>query len=317
MYCRFSTLMLRQLRPPWRLPKSAQKLERRAATHVRHTALTVSSHITAVTMLHTGDPARCRLHMRGQGDADGGSGIDGSEWVSFDDKTVRAVGDWDNVVEKVDGGLLMPQLLFFGKHDPAQRDERDGALERTKRAGAELSHRARAEAEAAAEAARLAAEEQARAEAEAVAQKPPIDRSTDRSISLSPSSLSLAHPTRTPKRQKERMISPPSIPGGPREDEDGAVCVCDVCVSRGVRRTSGGPTTHPSILVLLFVSLSFSTPPPPPPHHHSTLRLRDVCWGVTRNCLSHRYTPIAVAVARRPSSRACRSRSRCCRHDAP
>ena len=51
--------------------------------------------------------------------ADGGSGIDGSEWVSFDDKTVRAVGDWDNVVEKVDGGLLMPQLLFFGKHDAA------------------------------------------------------------------------------------------------------------------------------------------------------------------------------------------------------
>ena len=133
------------------------------------------------------------------------SDLDGSEWVSFDDKTVRAVGDWNAIVENVKGGLLMPQLLFFGKHDPAQRDERDGALERTKRAGAELSHRARAEAEAAAEAARLAAEEQARAEAEAVAQKPPIDRSTDRSISLSPSSLSRPphQNAKTPEREDD------------------------------------------------------------------------------------------------------------------
>ena len=51
------------------------------------------------------------------GNTNGSSALDGSEWVSFDDNTVRAVGDWDAVVKKVDGGLLMPQLLFFGKRD--------------------------------------------------------------------------------------------------------------------------------------------------------------------------------------------------------
>ena len=51
------------------------------------------------------------------GNTNGSPALDGSEWVSFDDKTVRTVGDWDAVVKKVDGGLLMPQLLFFGQRD--------------------------------------------------------------------------------------------------------------------------------------------------------------------------------------------------------
>ncbi|KAL8140761.1 hypothetical protein V2J09_006782 [Rumex salicifolius] len=38
---------------------------------------------------------------------------DSKEWIMFDDKTVKVIGTWDDVIAKCESGRLQPQLLFF------------------------------------------------------------------------------------------------------------------------------------------------------------------------------------------------------------